>query len=41
MEARDSVYLFPFSQDDFRLIKALGQGFDEEFLNEEIVSKFF
>ncbi|HDM79266.1 MAG TPA: CRISPR-associated endonuclease Cas2 [Deltaproteobacteria bacterium] len=40
-EEEDSVYLFPFCQDDFRRIKVLGQGFDKKMVNEEILSKFF
>ncbi|MBW2046794.1 MAG: CRISPR-associated endonuclease Cas2 [Deltaproteobacteria bacterium] len=40
-EDEDSVYLFPFCQDDFRKIKVLGQGFDKKLINEEILSKFF
>ena len=40
-EDEDSVYLFPFCQDDFRRIKVLGQGFDKKLINEEILSKFF
>lgn len=40
-EDEDSVYLFPFCQDDFKKIKVLGQGFDEKLVNDEILSKFF
>ena len=40
-EEEDSVYLFPFCQDDFKRIKVLGQGFDKGLINEEILSKFF
>lgn len=40
-EDEDSLYLFPFCQDDFRRIKVLGQGFDKRLVNEEILSKFF
>ena len=40
-EDEDSVYLFPFCQDDFRRIKVLGQGFDRELVNEEILARFF
>ena len=40
-EDEDSVYLFPFCQDDFKRIKVLGQGFDKKLINEEILSKFF
>lgn len=40
-EDEDSVYLFPFCQEDFRRVKVLGQGFDKELVNEEILSKFF
>jgi CRISPR-associated protein Cas2 len=40
-EDEDSLYLFPFCQDDFRRIKVLGQGFDKKLVNEDILSKFF
>lgn len=37
----DSVYLFPFCQEDFRRVKVLGQGFDRKLVNDEILAKFF
>jgi CRISPR-associated protein Cas2 len=37
----DSVYLFPFCQEDFRRINVLGQGFDRKLVNDEILAKFF
>lgn len=40
-EDKDSVYLFPFCQDDFRRIKVLGQGFDKKMVNDEILAMFF
>ena len=40
-EKTDSVYLFPFCQEDFRNIKVLGQGFDKKLVNDEILAKFF
>lgn len=40
-EETDSVYLFPFCQEDFRRIQVLGQGFDKKMVNDEILSKFF
>ena len=40
-EDTDSVYLFPFCQEDFRRINVLGQGFDRKLVNDEILSKFF
>jgi len=40
-EAKDSVYLFPFCQEDFRRIQVLGQGFDKKLVNDEILAKFF
>lgn len=40
-EETDSVYLFPFCQEDFRKINVLGQGFDKKLVNDEILSKFF
>lgn len=40
-EDEDSVYLFPFCQEDFKRIKVLGQGFDKEYVNDEVLEKFF
>jgi len=40
-EKTDSVYLFPFCQEDFRNIKVLGQGFDKKLVNDEILAMFF
>ncbi len=40
-EEEDSVYLFPFCQEDFRRVKVLGQGFDRELVNDEVLSQFF
>lgn len=40
-EEEDSVYVFPFCQEDFKRIKVLGHGFDKKLVNEEILSKFF
>lgn len=40
-EETDSVYLFPFCQEDFRRVQVLGQGFDKKLVNDGILSKFF
>jgi len=40
-EDEDRVYIFPFSQDDFREIKMLGQAFDKRYVNEEDLEQFF
>lgn len=40
-EETDSIYLFPFCQEDFRKIKVLGRGFDKRLINDEILAKFF
>jgi CRISPR-associated protein Cas2 len=40
-DTKYSVYLFPFCQEDFRQIKALGQGFDRKMVNDEVLEKFF
>jgi CRISPR-associated protein Cas2 len=40
-EDEDSVYLFPFCQEDFKKVKVLGQGFDKKMINEEVLEKFF
>jgi CRISPR-associated protein Cas2 len=40
-EERDSVYLFPFCQEDFRRVEVLGQGFDRKLVNDEVLAQFF
>jgi|LGVF01.1.fsa_nt_gb CRISPR-associated protein Cas2 len=40
-EKTDSVYLFPFCQEDFRAVKVLGQGFDKKLVNDEVLAQFF
>ncbi len=40
-EETDTVYLFPFCQEDFRQVQVLGQGFDRHLVNDEILSQFF
>jgi CRISPR-associated protein Cas2 len=40
-EKVDSVYLFPFCQEDFRQVKVLGQGFDRKLVNDEVLAQFF
>ncbi|OEU82659.1 MAG: CRISPR-associated endonuclease Cas2 [Desulfobacterales bacterium S5133MH4] len=40
-EETDSVYLFPFCQEDFRAIKVMGQGFDRKLVNDEMLAQFF
>lgn len=40
-EDSDSVYLFPFCQEDFGRVKVLGQGFDRELVNDEMLAKYF
>ena len=40
-EDTDSVYVFPFCQDDFRRIRVLGQGFDKKLVNDELLARYF
>ncbi len=40
-EETDSVYLFPFCEDDFKKIRVHGQGFDKKLVNDEILQQFF
>lgn len=40
-EDTDSVYLFPFCQEDFRKVQVLGQGFDRKLVNDEVLAQFF
>lgn len=38
---KDSVYIFPMCQDDFKKVKLLGQAFDKKLVTDEIRTKFF
>lgn len=40
-EEEDSVYIFPLCEDDFKKVRVLGQGFDEELITDEVKAKFF
>lgn len=40
-EEVDSVYLFPFCQEDFNRVQVLGQGFDRKLVNDELLARFF
>ena len=40
-ENKDSVYLFPFCEEDFKKIKVLGQGFDKKLVSDDILQQFF
>jgi len=40
-EKRDSVYIFPMCEDDFKKVILLGQAFDKKLVSDEIISKFF
>lgn len=40
-EKVDSVYLFPFCQEDFNRVQVLGQGFDRKLVNDELLARFF
>lgn len=38
---KDSVYMFPMCNDDFKKVKLLGQAFDKKMVSDEIRTKFF
>jgi len=40
-EKKDSVYIFPMCNDDFKKVKLLGQAFDKKLVTNEIIAKFF
>lgn len=40
-EKKDSVYVFPLCDDDFKKVKLLGQAFDKKLVSDEILAKFF
>jgi len=39
-EEKDSVYIFPMCDDDFRKVKLLGQAFDKELVTDEVKALF-
>ena len=40
-EEKDSVYIFPMCDDDFKKVKLLGQAFDKKLVSAELLEKFF
>lgn len=38
---KDSVYVFPMCDEDFKKVKLLGQAFDKKLVSDEILAKFF
>ena len=40
-EEKDSLYLFPFCQDDWKKIRLLGQAFDQDLVTDEVKALFF
>jgi CRISPR-associated protein Cas2 len=39
-QAKDSVYIFPMCEDDFRKVKLLGQAFDKSLVADEVRDLF-
>lgn len=40
-EENDSVYIFPFCEEDFKKIRLIGQAFDRKLVKDEVLAKFF
>jgi CRISPR-associated protein Cas2 len=38
---KDSLYMFPMCEDDFKKVKLLGQAFDKALVSDEVLAKFF
>jgi CRISPR-associated protein Cas2 len=38
---KDSLYMFPMCEDDFKKVTLLGQAFDKELVSDEVLAKFF
>ena len=38
-ETTDSIYVFPMCKDDFSKVKIIGQGFDEDLVTDELLTK--
>ncbi len=39
-QKKDSVYIFPLCEDDFKKVKLLGQAFDKELVANEVLELF-
>lgn len=37
---KDSVYIFPMCEDDFKKVKLLGQAFDKKLVSDEVMDLF-
>lgn len=37
---KDSIYIFPMCDEDFKKVKLLGQAFDKKMVKDEILAKF-
>ena len=38
---KDSLYIFPMCEEDFKKVKLLGQAFDKSLVTDEVIAKFF
>jgi len=38
---KDSIYIFPMCDEDFKKARLLGQAFDKKIVKDEVISKFF
>lgn len=38
---KDSLYMFPMCDEDFKKVTLLGQAFDKELVSDEVLAKFF
>lgn len=38
---KDSLYVFPMCDEDFKKVKLLGQAFDKDMVSDEVMAKFF
>lgn len=38
---KDSLYIFPMCEEDFKKVKTAGNAFDRELVSDEILSRFF
>ncbi len=38
---KDSLYIFPMREEDFKKVRLLGQAFDKKLVSDEIIAKFF
>jgi len=40
-EEKDSIYIFPLCESDYKKVKLMGQAFDKKLVSDEVLEQFF